>query len=72
MTRCRCRHEDCSAEFDHHGHADETTCCPECGRQQRPDPIPLWDDSLAPTDERTMYDPPRDPELRRRGGWGGW
>lgn len=33
---CRCPHEDCGALFEHHGSATETTCCPDCGRQQMP------------------------------------
>lgn len=79
MIRCRCRHENCGVEFDHHGGPDETTCCPECGRQQRIDPVRA--DSLASVDERAMYDQrPEselydsgpDPETRRRGGWGGF
>ncbi len=78
MIRCRCRHESCGAEFDHHGHPHETTCCPECGRQQSPDRIAV-NDSRYPVDERAMYDQrpeselyDPDPETKRRGGWGGW
>lgn len=42
MIPCRCRHEDCDAEFDHHGSVNETTCCPECGRQQHVLPRGTW------------------------------
>lgn len=55
------------------------------GRRQREEDSRRVDereqDSLAPVDERRLYDqrpeselydPGPDPETRRRGGWGGW
>jgi hypothetical protein len=39
MMWCECPHEDCGAEFEHFGKKNETTCCPECGRQQMPHPV---------------------------------